>query len=685
MAGIIQKLAQALGKSTDEVMETLQKQGRIVTSGADEIDMGDIADPAIKRGRPAKSPMIDPNEIDLGKAPKQGLEVTEEAISTPVGVNEIDMGDVSALDKLRLKKGTPATSRMPLPNELDLEKASRKKLPLGDAPSSEVSVNELGLDVPKGMGPNVDDVRLPVKSGGLDPQGGGPVPALRTGSPDDTSLVLRKSTDAVEVGPEVIGKGTSKAAGQSSEAIEAELVKRGMNPRLAKIAIASGLVGGGAMMLGGGDEPPMTPGINPVAKGREPVLPENYMQLAQDEANNQGIVPTKATRVDKTQGGQFIDLDKMNATFDKAMAGLPKETEREPAAQESDFVKMLQSGIDAAESERDQANLLRASERLGYGIAGIKPDFSSSDIRRKDADRKVEQAKGKTEATKAQQSFDKAKKEINDEDKLRDNNSEISKTARELAKKLGISVTDKISAKQLQDAGLPLGTLLSTKMAADSRREMADLARDQKAETKEEQNKLKVQASVDKQVSQLLKSKDYEAYNTAKDAVSAVNAAIESGDKTASGSAFMQFAKIAQGDNSVVRDGDMAVLAGSYNYTSPSEMLSKLAAKARGGNFNEQELKQMRAVAERVQQIKGERVQKLVSPIVKRAEASNLNLAETLDPAVVEEFTPKQKELTTSSNTRTFKSPQKPGSVVTVKSGKKYRIGADGVTGTEIP
>ena len=45
----------------------------------------------------------------------------------------------------------------------------------------------------------------------------------------------------------------------------------------------------------------------------------------------------------------------------------------------------------------------------------------------------------------------------------------------------------------------------------------------------------------------------------------------------------------------------------------------------------------------------------------------------------------KSQDLTTSGSTRTFKSEQNPGSIVTVKSGKKYKIGADGVTGTEIP
>jgi NACalpha-BTF3-like transcription factor len=114
----------------------------------------------------------------------------------------------------------------------------------------------------------------------------------------------------------------------------------------------------------------------------------------------------------------------------------------------------------------------------------------------------------------------------------------------------------------------------------------------------------------------------------------------------------MQFGKIAQGDNSVLRDGDMAMLAGGYNYTSVGDMLGKLRAKAAGGNFNDTELKQMRKISEKVQELKGKRVQQLVSPIIQRAKANDLNLLESFDPAQLEEFSGKPSkgdELTTPS------------------------------------
>jgi hypothetical protein len=212
---------------------------------------------------------------------------------------------------------------------------------------------------------------------------------------------------------------------------------------------------------------------------------------------------------------------------------------------------------------------------------------------------------------------------------------------------------------------------------------MFQLQREQMVASKESQKKTKTQESVDKLVSQAQKSKDFEAYNASKDAINSLDAAIESGDKTASGSAFMQFAKIAQGDNSVVRDGDMAILAGRFNYTSPTEMITKLAARAKGGNFNEQELRQMKAVAERARQIKGERVQRLLSPAILRAQEAGLNLAESIDPAVVEEFASIRAPQAEQKQSVKLGSQKKPGSIITTKSGKTYRVNADGLTATE--
>src|SRR5688500_8707734 len=69
-----------------------------------------------------------------------------------------------------------------------------------------------------------------------------------------------------------------------------------------------------------------------------------------------------------------------------------------------------------------------------------------------------------------------------------------------------------------------------------------------------------------------------------------------------------------------------------------------------------------------------------VQPIPEQADMEGVPHSMILSGALAEKSTTN----TESKGTRVFKSKQAPGSVVTVQSGKKYKIGADGVTGTEI-
>lgn len=417
MAGILATIAKALGKSEDEVMEVLSKQGRIVTSGADDMDMGDISSPAFKKGRPAKSPIVDPNELDLGKA-------------------------------------------------------SKKKLEIGDVESAEVPVNQLDLGDAPDINPSIDDLRLPVKAPiverGL--QGGGQVPALR--SPTTPSVVE----------PEVIGKGTSRASKESSEAIEAELVKKGMNPKLAKIAVASGLVGGGAMALkgsgGGAGQPPVPP--EAPAPAVEPVLPDNYMDLANAEAAGMGNGQPKQ---------ELSATDQARAGMDKFMANIPQdESAAEPQKQEEvsdavNFRQMMQEALQAKHQDSTNASMLRASENIAAGLSRTKADYGGSEIHQKRAGERLGDAEKVIGSITKQADFDKAQSELGDDKAMRDPKSAISKMTTELAIKLNILKPGQTaSAMQLKNAGLNLGTLLSTREAAEGRKETANLAREARSE-----------------------------------------------------------------------------------------------------------------------------------------------------------------------------------------------------------
>lgn len=437
---------------------------------------------------------------------------------------------------------------------------------------------------------------------------------------DPTKAIVKKG--ALEA-DEIVGEATKRSS-VIDDIMDAELVQKAnrekMDPRLAALLGGAGLGAAGVAMMGG-DEPPQPP----MAKTMEAPAPKEE-EFPYD-------------LMDAGAQAEALSMPKAAPSIKKSEPVVEKPSTVTPS--EIKDISDLDRLKEAQEKDQNQAmmlGLLRGANQIGAGLAMTQADQSAVDALEKQVGSRERNVKSQISAKDDIQKIEKARLDIDDENKLRDANSNISKTARELAQRLGIATGKEVSAKQLQDAGLNLSTLLSTQIAADSRREMFALQKDQLKNQKEMQNQRKTQESVDKLVSQAYKSKDFEAYNASKDAITSIQAAIESGDKTASGTAFMQFAKIAQGDNSVVRDGDMAVLAGRFNYTSPSEMISKLAAKAKGGNFNEQELKQMQVVAERARQIKGERVQKLLSPALARAERAGLELNETIDPSVVEEF-----------------------------------------------
>lgn len=455
---------------------------------------------------------------------------------------------------------------------------------------------------------------------------------------DDAAEALpvnRMNTLPVEAPPQVIG-GAAPTPGQASNIMDADFTEitpttgssdlswmNRMDPRLKRFAQ------GGALGAGAGY-----------------IASELYPY---EEENGQTPLNTPPTQAQRPQAKPEPEASTTRAEQVSESRGKATTTEqpKQMAAQEQvdpstpDYTSAL-ANAQGLQAENNLANaMLRAGIQGGAALAGpgVRADYTTADALSTSASAPVRDTQALQASTAADQRIRKQQDELNDESKLRAKDSDISKTARQLAKTLGINVTDSVSAKQLQDAGLPLGTLLSTKIAADARRDMYNAMREERAAGKETQKNQKVQASVDKQVSQLLKSKDLEAYNAAKDAQFALTGAIDSDDdKIKAGAAFMQYAKIAQGDNSVVRDGDMAQLAGRYNYTSVSDMMDKLVAQARGGKFGERELEAMREVAAKTQQIKAQRVNQQLQPIVRRAGSAGLDLSETLDPTLVEEF-----------------------------------------------
>lgn len=412
---------------------------------------------------------------------------------------------------------------------------------------------------------------------------------------------------------------------------------------------AAGTIGAGVYLLNQDDEQP------PVSTS----VPAEILQ----NANRQMPQPAQQSIAQNTKQSSNTSSSVSGAAQPDMGQMIPS-----PEVAPDDFDARIEEARQADSDRNLLFGLLKAAQEGGAAIAGSKANTGFADKELTNQNKYASELE-KNEKLRTE------RKELLDQEVLRDPKSGVSQQARDIARKVGLKIGDNVTAKQLADAGLPIGNLLTQKMSIDARKEQAQLQREMLAATREEKSEQKAEKAskeerdrLDKMTSNLTKSKDYEAYQGATAAKAALDEAIRDNNKTKAGSAFMIYAKIAQGDNSVVRESDMKNLAGSYNYASPTEMLSKLAAKAQGGNFSSEELKQMREVSNLILQNKGKRVASLLKPISTSIDKYKIQPEEVIDPALLREF----KEFSPGSDLTTIDKSQKEptGTPVTIRSKK---------------
>jgi hypothetical protein len=318
----------------------------------------------------------------------------------------------------------------------------------------------------------------------------------------------------------------------------------------------------------------------------------------------------------------------------------PKVEEGSSADVMNRYMKMVEDAQKRKEQDMEDARLLAGSERFAAGMSGglIDANHSASN---KLIDQAKERASGVNDRIKADQQDRELKKEVDLDDP---NNKAIPVVRDAMKKAFGVDLPEGITLNQLTKMGINVSNILTQKEAIDARKETAQLQREYMGMKRDQDMSHKVQTSVDKMTSELLKSDAYKGLQSADQALSMIDLAIETGDKTAGGAGFMQFAKNAQGDTSVVRDGDMRVLAGGYNYLNPRDMITKLAAKAQGGNFSAEEFKQMKQVVDLTKRIKQKHVETRLAPIRERSTAHGLDLSHTIPSDLIGGNVPKEPE-----------------------------------------
>lgn len=293
-------------------------------------------------------------------------------------------------------------------------------------------------------------------------------------------LANRIPTEAVEVGPQVLGKGP-RLADDVVEAVDTPFteitpttgmddMRKRMDPRLAKIAASLGLVTGGAMMVDG-EEPPMSP--EALAKSSTPEAPV-------------------VAEPDKGMESRMASSLKTGMSAPAAPSvGVESEPDSSPTELPQSFEQELLGAQQGANQNTFYNQLLRAGVQAGTGLSTlgsgqqIKADYSGVDALAESAGQPVKDVTARFGAREKQQTFNKAKDELNDEAKMRDPNSEVSKLTTELAAKAGlIKPGTQMSAMALKNSGVNLGNLLSTIEAGKARKEAAQLQREAMSSSK---------------------------------------------------------------------------------------------------------------------------------------------------------------------------------------------------------
>lgn len=498
-----------------------------------------------------------------------------------------------------------------------------------------------------------------------------------------SKTVATKGSDVLEETPEVLGKGTSRLAKEASEEVPEAAFKE-ITPttdmddmslwnRLDKKKAAAllGLGGAGALMLPE-DETPSQP----------PLTPQDLQTLDTPEAPSaapSAIAPSEPKPI------QTGDIDRSG--LDQAMKAFkPLPEEAAPAQEEESlFRKIIEEGIAGRAGANREADLLRASELISAGLSRTKAEHGGSDIRRARAKESMEAAESRIGAEKSQQAYNKAKSELGDEKAMRDPNSEISKLVSDLAIKTGlIKPGQQVSAMSLKNAGVNLGTLLATIEAGKARKEAAAMAKEEKTKAKEAQLNEKQRKFVQglrKEATTGVLGKQYATYATGQRMANSLEQFAQNPSGYKDYASLMGGLKSLQGDESVVREAEVRMGVGATSAINAA--LNYLDRLKSGKTLQPQQRQEMIDTIKILTDASRQQYMYSVQPILEQAEMEGIDpeliLSGSLSGTKKTEETP-----VPDVETKEFKQQMPPGSTVTTKSGKKYKIGPDGKTGTLI-
>lgn len=338
-------------------------------------------------------------------------------------------------------------------------------------------------------------------------------------------------------------------------------------------------------------------------------------QLGEDgkggKAQQAGVVPPKRPEDAKIAAPAQTKEDKplVKDIINKVTNSQQSKEEKVDAM--SNYIKMLEEAQAKDDKNEFLTTMLRAAVQAGAALGMTKADYSGVEA--------LEKQTKNVDKLKKRMDTDKAYRQMQEEAKMADPNSAISKQLRSMLVQMGYPTTDKMSAKQLQDMGVNVFNLLGQQKAQEAR-----LAVEQAKGVKTiDEKKKKFAQSLRKEATTGALGKQYSNLVQADRMLASISEFAKDPSGYKDYASLMGGLKALQGDESVVREAEirLGMAAGSL----ADRIEANFSRYTSGKSLSENQRKELIKTVQILSNVARKNYMDAVAPILEQAEMEEID------------------------------------------------------------
>lgn len=348
-----------------------------------------------------------------------------------------------------------AVSSLGSGKNLDALQRAKVSAPSMDAPAYPKNLGQDDLGI-KPIKPEVSDpgFTMPDPNAGLPAVRNNGLPEVMPASPSSKILNNLDEVDIPDASvraPRYETQAPASSLGATADALKGTM-DDAFNPGMSNIK--KGLIGAGAITTG--------LGVNSLFNENPQATSQNAPLSPQQAA---ALVPQQKAPVSPTAVSQAGGVPKGSQNNSPSQIAAPVEQQAEPAMGPESYLDLMKQAQDGQNQQALINNMLMAGTTIGSAFAGQKPDYTAVNALR------GQEGQGVANLTQ-QMKTTKDETELNDEKKLRDPNSDVSKAFRSALAKLGVPHTAKTSAQDAKSMGINVQNLMMQDRALEKQMAM---------------------------------------------------------------------------------------------------------------------------------------------------------------------------------------------------------------------